>query len=616
MAMNTTLQNALPIVAAAYGRRFGVKVHISGDVAYTDGKSIVLPNIPESYPHKDALWGYLAHEAAHVRFTDFSIDMGEGTVKSLFNIIEDARIEREMIAVYPGVAMTLNEVARYMAQAGHYEVPKETSPAPFVLEAFCLYYLQYRVVGQDAIESVLAQTRSVFEQVFPKGVQVRLRALLRKVAGLKSSIEARSLVDEIMKMIQEEAEKKTPPPPPQSQSSSSSTGQDQNPPAGGGDQQGGSNDQGQPSGDAAKDANSPACGNKAEGEGSDQSQSANGQKGGHQDASQSSSGNDAKDAGKDQGQSSQGIGAGAGDGDKAAALQHVLAGGNGEDDHIKDPYASLRDEMDSQALADGNPHYRTVREAQDVLSNEAAGKVIRDEVNATTSRIRSQLAGLVQASQQRNTRMARRGKRLDHKQLHRLQTGDTRVFRREAPKQRPNTAVHLLIDMSSSMKNTLADGKPMYRVAREAAMAIGLALESIQGVNPAVTFFGSNTTHPVFSAVRHGQSVKRNAGRFVMAPVGNTPMAEAIWYSGFELVQTREARKMLIVVTDGQPGNASATVNVAKLCESSNVEVIGIGVGTNSVASLFSNHIVINDVTDLQTTLFKLMELSLTASAA
>ena len=40
---NNTLQNAFPIVAAAIGNRFGIKVSVGGDQAYTTGKAIQLP---------------------------------------------------------------------------------------------------------------------------------------------------------------------------------------------------------------------------------------------------------------------------------------------------------------------------------------------------------------------------------------------------------------------------------------------------------------------------------------------------------------------------------------------------------------------------------------------
>ena len=73
---------------------------------------------------------------------------------------------------------------------------------------------------------------------------------------------------------------------------------------------------------------------------------------------------------------------------------------------------------------------------------------------------------------------------------------------------------------------------------------------------------------------------------------------------------------MLIVITDGEPQKKSATLSAINLCENSGVEVIGIGVETQVVSALFSENIVISDAADLQKTLFKLMERSLTVSAA
>ena len=40
----TTLLDALPIVASALGRKYGVAVEIGGRDALTNGKKIILPN--------------------------------------------------------------------------------------------------------------------------------------------------------------------------------------------------------------------------------------------------------------------------------------------------------------------------------------------------------------------------------------------------------------------------------------------------------------------------------------------------------------------------------------------------------------------------------------------
>lgn len=640
-----TIENALPIVAAAYGRKFGVKVKIGQDMAYTDGKSIVVPNITEDWPHKDALWGYLAHEAAHVRFTDFSVDMGMGTLKHLLNIVEDARIEREMIAIYPGTARSLNEVARYMAAAGHYQIPNDDSPAAFILEGFCLYHLQCRVVGQDAISDILEATRVVFERKFPRGVQVRLHALLRKVPALSNTAEAMHLAREILKMIQEEAEKEREQQQgdqgdsqqaqqgaggddPDDSSSQGSGSSDQNDQDDGDDSQAGSgsgqqgddvNDQDSQAGKGGDDSSQGDDASQQRGAGADDGDGddANGQQASGDDQGQD--GQADSPAGDDAGSQPAGSrGAGAknapsGD-DAAQVLQQVLAAGEG--DHIGDAHQALREELDGVARREGDATYRTVREASDIVSRDAAGNAMRDEVKRTTSRIRTQLQGMVQASQRVARRTVRHGKRVDASRLHRLQSGDTRVFQRNTTKRRPNTAVHLLVDASGSMSRQADCGDRMYQVASKAAMAIGMALEAINGVNPAVTYFGGDGYHPVFSAVRHGERVAPNAGKFTFAPTGTTPMAEALWYSAFELVQTKEERKMLIIVTDGDPDEPEATQAVIDLCTASGVEVIGIGVVSGAIARFVSNHVVIDQVEDLQKTLFRLMEQTLTAELA
>ena len=98
--MYHTLRNALPIVAAALGRKFGVEVGVGGHEARTDGRHIQIPAVSDDPGSRDLAWGYLAHEAAHVRYTDFAVyeqATGEGPLQAILqNRIEDVRIEREL----------------------------------------------------------------------------------------------------------------------------------------------------------------------------------------------------------------------------------------------------------------------------------------------------------------------------------------------------------------------------------------------------------------------------------------------------------------------------------------------------------------------------------------
>ncbi|MFC6674307.1 VWA domain-containing protein [Marinobacterium aestuariivivens] len=288
------------------------------------------------------------------------------------------------------------------------------------------------------------------------------------------------------------------------------------------------------------------------------------------------------------------------------------------DELLGDAHKSLKAELERSAEQGGDTHYQTVRRAVEAPKHPM-GRQLVDSVKSTTSKIRSQLYGLVQASQRTGNRNRRSGKRLDTRSLHRVVAGDTRVFRSPVERQRPNTAVHILVDMSGSMRRIVsseAQGKTREQVARESALALALALEPIPGVNPAVTYFCGDSSQPVFSVVKHGENVLNQSGRFMLGSRGNTPMAEAIWYAAYELSKTREDRKVMIVVTDGQPNRVAPCQAVIDLCERSEIEMVGIGVETSAVSSLFQKNIVIDDAAELQRTLFRLMERSLTASAA
>lgn len=71
--MTNTILQCLPLLADILGRAYGVVVEVGGDTAFTTGRVIRLPSLPAS---GDAVFlglvrGYIDHEAAHVRHTDF-----------------------------------------------------------------------------------------------------------------------------------------------------------------------------------------------------------------------------------------------------------------------------------------------------------------------------------------------------------------------------------------------------------------------------------------------------------------------------------------------------------------------------------------------------------------
>src|SRR5690606_7461025 len=132
--------------------------------------------------------------------------------------------------------------------------------------------------------------------------------------------------------------------------------------------------------------------------------------------------------------------------------------------------------------------------------NEWQGSVLRRASARVGTRLQHELMGLVQSKALTAKRARSTGKRLDTSRVLRVMSGDPKVFRTPAEKTSPNTAVHLLVDVSSSMSHN-----NRLETAQTAAMALAIALDGIKGVNAGVSFFGGIAADPVRSAMRHGQ---------------------------------------------------------------------------------------------------------------
>ena len=110
--LNVDYYAAATKLSAALGAKYDVNVVFGGSPA-TDGKTITLPHWPMDDPHmRNALYGLVLHEAGgHIRQTDFDLlrsklnrlkDVHVNTWKSLENILEDVRIERNILSSLPG----------------------------------------------------------------------------------------------------------------------------------------------------------------------------------------------------------------------------------------------------------------------------------------------------------------------------------------------------------------------------------------------------------------------------------------------------------------------------------------------------------------------------------
>ncbi|GIC12689.1 VWA domain-containing protein [Pasteurella multocida] len=546
--MNHPLKYALPIVAAAYGEKFGVKVLIQGQDAFTDGERIVIPTANPDDPHYQQIaWGYLAHEAAHIRHTNFDMVQKASSKpirKALLNIIEDVRIENELAKDYPGTRRSISQVIEYMVDTQQMCVPEQLEPASN-LQAWLLFRLRCHFLGQKALTPLYQVVDERVRQLFPAAAMSRLSAMLTVVPSLASTGEVLKLVDAIVAMLEEESR------PPQDESDADNgndIGQDA------------SNDSNNSSDSQTPEADSSAMGDAAETGDSDNS-------------------------------------------DQADNLRQAIEASAAQFE--PDTFAQVAEVLSEQAEGHQGVTPLSLPQAeQAMLGDEAILTLSASE----SAQIRARLRGMVQSSQDNRNHAKRHGLRVATHRLAASQAGESRLFIQRQPRIAPNAAVHLLVDISGSMGKPIGEGNRKYfHVANEAALALAMALEGIPGVVPAVSYF-PGIHQEVSIALLPKQSVRHRAACFDQKPRGCTPMAQAMWFAANSLLAQKQKRKLMIVLTDGDPDDWAATHDIVDRCRRSGFELLGIGIQTRSVEKFFPQSIVINDVKDLKRELFEVTQ--------
>jgi nitric oxide reductase activation protein len=291
---------------------------------------------------------------------------------------------------------------------------------------------------------------------------------------------------------------------------------------------------------------------------------------------------------------------------KTAALRAVLSAGVG--DCAGDPFRAAAALLERSA----KDHAVRLPSADDVGADPALGRDLLARVRAETARLTARILGLVEASRQDRPLPVRRGRRLAPTKLHRAVVGDDRLFLRRQRRVAPDTAIHLLVDLSGSMARCVPVGTQRVtaaRVALDAALALALALDAITGVSVAVTAFpgvaGQDTV--LARLVRHGQPPRTRAGAFAQIPRGGTPLAGALWYAAADLLARDAQRRLVLVLTDGRPDDRKGAQRILGLCQDAGIETIGVGIAID-VGALFPTAVTVNALGELRQALFRLAE--------
>ncbi|MCG5531727.1 VWA domain-containing protein, partial [Halorhodospira halochloris] len=107
----------------------------------------------------------------------------------------------------------------------------------------------------------------------------------------------------------------------------------------------------------------------------------------------------------------------------------------------------------------------------------------------------------------------------------------------------------------------------------------------------------------VTQVLTHDDRVGARTGAFVQKARGSTPMTGALWFAAADLLARSEPRKVVLVLTDGEPNDTDSTLSMISRAQSAQLEMIGIGI-QHRVDHLFPQAVRIDQLSELKHSLF------------
>jgi cobalamin biosynthesis protein CobT len=568
------VMRSLPLVASVLGRKYGVKVEIGGADAYTDGTVIRLPSLPSDVP--DTLLalarGFLDHEAGHVRDTDFQALKNASLTpleKHVWNTLEDHRVEHKLASIFPGCRQNFDWLIAHVFGAEVQDEPAQ--PAVIILNWLLLEVRSWDVPALCNRKDALA---GQVDAAFP-GVRPKIEHVLKLVrTRCRSTQDAIDFAREIVCVLDLYA---------------NSTEQPVSPDQGAPLDDGSEPDEHLANGRSEQNDIGPQEENSTQSEWERESQ--------QDEAPDEGGGHDGRDGYNDTDVSAA---------PKANENQDQVR------EHVRDLLGAGEDAL-PQSLGDilADALQLMSRQSQEGAVTVAlptpknAGLLTEADVldaKQASVALRTRLQGFLQTKILARASSGRRG-RLDTGQLHRLAVSDPRLFRVKAERTGVDTAVHILLDCSGSMVRRI-------RLACCSCYAVASALEASK-INVAVTAFPSSqlpngSYSTVAPVIMHGQKVHANLD---LVPAGGTPMGEALWWVMQDMLPLIERRKLILVVTDGEPDSLDCAHQAITQGERAGFEIYGIGITSPGINVLLPGRsAVVNSMAELAPAMFTLLE--------
>lgn len=268
---------------------------------------------------------------------------------------------------------------------------------------------------------------------------------------------------------------------------------------------------------------------------------------------------------------------------------------------------SLPDEPE-MAVVFGSIAGNGLAKERTVTLDPTPGMQLREAIAQQAMYATERLSTLLKAQTEAQTEIGRKGK-LMAARVWKLKAGSMRIFRNTVEGIEYSTAVKILLDRSGSMRSGM-------RTAISAAAFLPLTFENIEGLHCSLDIFPGvrSVVEPLKGFEDRSQACLDKMAN--VAATGGTPMVEAMQESSQDLLDFHADRKLLLVITDGEPYDKAGARKMVKGLQADGVEVIGIGIGgetRQAMKVIFDDYCVIRTVHELTDQLAQTMEVKLVA---
>jgi len=189
MVTRFTFETAIEKIGRIIASQYGLNVVYEGSEAKTDGNTIYLPNFEDLTEElRQDINGYLDHEVSHCKFTQIpelnkSIN---GFHMNFLNMVEDIRVEREMIKEYRGTVHHLKPL-RKKCRA---KMEKQWNEFPWPIKII----IGTADLMQGDTPKIDAESKKYFDIVKP---------YIPQLNAAKTTVEMREITEEITKKLKQ-----------------------------------------------------------------------------------------------------------------------------------------------------------------------------------------------------------------------------------------------------------------------------------------------------------------------------------------------------------------------------------------------------------------------------